>query len=114
LTGSEDGRIAAAMDDILAYLRAHPRARDTADGIGRWWLSPAPYAPDSANAESPYVQAALDRLLVAGQVRAEPLPGGAVVYSGNDDNLGEHDGDGEIRDQRTGAGRAANFGPRKS
>jgi hypothetical protein len=63
------------MEEILAYLRAHPRARDTAEGIVQWWLPPGPAAPRLSE-----VQKALDRLAAAGLIRAEPLPGGAVVY----------------------------------
>ncbi len=79
LTSDDEDPFAVMMGEILAYLRAHPRARDTAQGIVQWWLPPSPVALRLSE-----VQKALDRLAAAGLIRAEPLPGGAVVYGGTE------------------------------
>lgn len=41
---------------ILAYLSAHPDAKDTRDGIRAWWLQ------DTGDVSQPALQAALDNL----------------------------------------------------
>ncbi len=68
--------VAAIAQRILDYLRAHPHAADTAEGIARWWLS------DAAPGHSPEkVERALRILSERGEVKACTLPSGAVVYS---------------------------------
>jgi hypothetical protein len=68
--------VAAIAERILEYLRAHPHAADTSEGIARWWLS------DMTPAVSPErVELALRVLAELGQVEACTLPSGAVVYS---------------------------------
>jgi hypothetical protein len=67
--------VTIAMQAILAYLRAHPQAKDTAAGLVQWWLPPGARA-----ARLWEVQEALERLVATGQMRAKTLPGGAVVY----------------------------------
>ena len=60
---------------ILCYLRAHPQAADTADGIMEWWL------PRHHHAEAvERVQAALDQLVAQGWVEKIVLVGGTVLY----------------------------------
>jgi hypothetical protein len=56
---------------IRAYLRAHPRVADSAEGVARWWLGGA--AVD-------VVEEALRRLVLEGAVRVETLPGGRPLY----------------------------------
>jgi hypothetical protein len=74
--GSADEELVAmAMHAIVGYLRAHPHARDTAAGIHQWWL---PELRAAAQLED--VEEALERLVATGVVRAQTLPGGAVVY----------------------------------
>jgi hypothetical protein len=48
---------------ILRYLIAHPDAKDTKQGILRWWIPPSPVARREEE-----VQAALDFLVVRGWV----------------------------------------------
>ena len=79
MTVNTGDRIAIAMEGILTYVRVHPQARDTAEGIVHWWLP-----PDSTTPQLSDVQEALDRLIIAGLIRAESVPGGTVVYSGSD------------------------------
>lgn len=74
--GSADEKlVATTMQAVIDYLHAHPNARDTAVGIHQWWL---PELAGAAQLED--VEEALERLAATGFVRAQTLPGGAVVY----------------------------------
>jgi hypothetical protein len=75
VSSADEDLVAVVMKAILAYLRAHPQAKDTAAGIVQWWLPPVVRA-----AQPREVQEALERLAAAGLIRAKNLPGGAVVY----------------------------------
>lgn len=39
LRESQDGRLPSFALEILRYLREHPEAQDTVDGIMVWWVS---------------------------------------------------------------------------
>jgi hypothetical protein len=54
---------AAVADEILAYLRAHPEAADTLDGVVQWWLIRSRYLRGLRQ-----VRAALALLIERGQV----------------------------------------------
>jgi hypothetical protein len=73
---SEDDRLAPIADAIERYLRAHPDAADTVEGIRLWWLrgNAADEAPER-------VRIALERLEAAGVVTRRKLPGGQVIYA---------------------------------
>lgn len=61
---------------VLAYLRQHPQAADTARGITNWWLprrTPADSAID--------IGRVLERLVAAGHLHAVKLPSGEVLYA---------------------------------
>ncbi len=60
--------LARLSDEILCYLRAHPQAADTVDGIVGWWLPRQRY--DEAVDR---VQHALDKLVASGD--------GTVLYA---------------------------------
>lgn len=62
--------------DILAYLRAHPSAADTADGIADWWL-PRPLI-EAGNAAA--IQLALDDLVSRGIVDEIASDIGTTLY----------------------------------
>ena len=70
---SEEARSIA--EQIERYLRLHPQAADSADGIHRWWLAP-PFSEESPET----VQAALDLLESRGVVNKTVLDGGRVIY----------------------------------
>ena len=72
MDGDGDQRREQDRQQILTYLRAHPGAADTADGIAEWWLGGAPLAD---------VQAALDELVTAGEVRCIGLVDGTTLYA---------------------------------
>ena len=53
---SEDNNVVARL--ILGYLCSHPDAKDTAEGIGRWWLR-----GEGIDADTESVRTALDDLV---------------------------------------------------
>ena len=73
MEGSLHGR-ASVMKAILRYLVAHPDAKDTVDGITRWWLAPRA-DPDGHQWNRDVVQEAIDELVARGWVvRRETTP----------------------------------------
>lgn len=70
-------RRAAVRHGILRYLEQHPRASDTAAGIGERWLP-----GEGMNEDLGVVESVLDELVDAGLIRLIELPGGARAYGG--------------------------------
>jgi hypothetical protein len=66
-------RIAEIVEN---YVREHPRAADTAEGIRNWWVAPACYG-----ASREEVQAALDHLVEFGRMARVVIAGGAAIYA---------------------------------
>lgn len=62
---------------VRRYVRSHPEAADSVDGIHRWWLDPA--LRDEARER---VLDALERLVGEGVLRRVTLEDGQVIYSG--------------------------------
>lgn len=60
---------------IREYLRAHPKAADTLEGITDWWL---PVRDRKASTE--LVQKALDSLVARDEIRRVRSPDGHVLY----------------------------------
>jgi len=52
----QDNNVVAWL--VLGYLCSHPDAKDTVDGVGRWWLS-----AKGIDADAEAVRAALDYLV---------------------------------------------------
>jgi hypothetical protein len=73
---------AAAEDDgeiersLLAYLRSHPRAADTLDGIVNWWLPLQRY--ETARLR---IECALEKLVVDGTLQRDLLQDGVALYT---------------------------------
>ncbi len=72
---TEESRIAQLRDEILKYLRAHPRAADTVEGIANWWLPRQRYEEDIQKVEQ-----ALDELSERGLVAKTTLADGTILY----------------------------------
>lgn len=70
--GADDDAVVRA---ILAYLDAHPHAKDSAAGVARWWL------PAGTQATPREVEAALERLVGQGRLRRVRLADGSVLYA---------------------------------
>jgi len=68
--------LARLSDEILRYLRAHPQAADTVDGIVEWWLPRQRY--DEAVDQ---VQLVLDELVARRLVDQITLVDGTVLYA---------------------------------
>lgn len=81
--GSPGGRRTVTRD-ILHYLLEHPDAKDTRDGILRWWIPQRTSEPDMA-----VVQGALDDLVSKGWIFKRQTVPDRVIYSMNKDHLKE-------------------------
>ena len=67
--------VGRVVTEIVRYLDAHPHAADTADGITRWWLSPALGA-----LSIDVLEKALAVLIDRGVMERAPLGDGRFVY----------------------------------
>lgn len=67
---------------VIGYLREHPDAADTLDGIVDWWLPRQRY--DMARSR---IEHALCDLVGRGLLRRRRLPGGVELYSLKDPPL---------------------------
>lgn len=61
---------------VIGYLRSHPDAADTLDGIVDWWLPRQRYETERAR-----IEAVLSALVARGLLRRSGLPGGAELYA---------------------------------
>jgi len=61
--------------EILSYLRRHPDAADTLDGVVQWWLPRQRYVEARE-----LIEDALESMVKDGVVLKVFLPGGTVVY----------------------------------
>lgn len=65
---------------VLGYLRCHPNAADTLDGIVSWWLPQQRY-----EMEHERIKRVLQQLVQGGELRSYPLPDGTLLYALNRD-----------------------------
>ena len=65
--------------EVLAYLRNHPNAADTLDGIVSWWLPRQRYETERRR-----IERALDELAARRLVVRHRLPDGEIVYACSD------------------------------
>jgi len=61
---------------VVSYLRNHPEAADTLDGIVSWWLPLQRYETSKAR-----IEAALTHLVEVGVLQRDRLPDGEKLYS---------------------------------
>jgi hypothetical protein len=76
-TPEDDGEIERSL---LSYLRGHPQAADTLEGIIEWWLPLQRYETARLRIED-----ALERLVADGTLRRDLLHDGAVLYALRDE-----------------------------
>jgi hypothetical protein len=74
----------AAVADILRYLIKHPQAKDTIEGINRWWLAQA----DSMSSIDD-VQEAVDFLVSRGWMERKTIGFSGDVYAVKEVSLRE-------------------------
>jgi hypothetical protein len=75
-TPEDDGEIERSL---LTYLRGHPQAADTLDGIVEWWLPLQRY--ETARLR---IERTLEKLVADGTLRRDLLQDGAVLYAFRD------------------------------
>jgi hypothetical protein len=63
---------------VVGYLRHHPQAADTVEGIVNWWLPRQRYASERAS-----IERALGRLVDAGVLKRSRLPDGVDLFALN-------------------------------
>ncbi len=73
---TDDEQALTLARGIERYLKNHPNAADSLEGIQRWWLRHR-YAEDTLQ-----VERALELLIAEGIVVKRILPDGRAVYSG--------------------------------
>jgi hypothetical protein len=76
-TPQDDGEIERSL---LSYLRGHPQAADTLEGIIEWWLPLQRYETARLRIED-----ALERLVADGTLRRDLLHDGVVLYALRDE-----------------------------
>jgi hypothetical protein len=67
-----DDELPAVAAEIVRYLRAHPDAADTVDGVARWWLG--------RDAERNAIERAMALLVKRRMVEKHTLPEGTTVF----------------------------------
>lgn len=75
-SGSDEEPVDQIATEILRYLKRNPEARDTAEGVLRWWLVEYRYEIALRKTEQ-----ALQRLVEQGEVTTEADLAGGVLYS---------------------------------
>lgn len=63
-------------EQIMQYFEHHPHARDTVEGITRWWL-----VRQRFETSLELVQRALDHLVAESKIERKPTPGGKDLYA---------------------------------
>jgi len=79
MSSDDNAAVAALAEQIARYLEANQGARDTVDGITRWWI-----ARQRLLETRSMVEKALQQLETQGRVRSGRTPGGELVYGATD------------------------------
>ena len=72
---TKDTRIDALAEEITNYLRAHPNAADTVDGVMKWWLR------EGRSSSTQEIARVLELLVVRGVLVRKQVTGGGQLYS---------------------------------
>ena len=75
---NDDTSVKQIADEILSYLKNHPNAADTVEGITKWWLLRQRFEVSII-----LVQRALDYLVSTSAVEIKTNLSGNKVYSNN-------------------------------
>lgn len=79
---AENTDVDAVAESIHRYLREHPNAADTLEGVASWWLS-----GDADKEWLITVERAIEQLVTRGELVRQTLRDGTVIYERNK----EHD-----------------------
>lgn len=71
-----NSEVRQTADRIECYLKTHPNAADTAEGISKWWL-----IGQQPEVSSLIVHKALEYLISKSIVKCSSSPGGNKIYS---------------------------------
>jgi hypothetical protein len=78
MAGTSDFEVQQIAGQIECYLKSHPHAADTVEGITQWWL-----LGQGIGVSSSRVQQALDYLILKSVIKCNANFNGNKVYSGN-------------------------------
>ena len=78
-----DHGIALIAEQIMNYLKSHPKAADSVEGVARWWLRRQQYEDAKHR-----VRKALDYLVTRGLVSKMRLADGNIVYGSREKERG--------------------------
>jgi hypothetical protein len=81
---SSTGNVQAVAAEILQYLVAHPQARDTVEGVLKWWLPIHPVQRTKA-----VVQEALSLLVAQSRLTKRSITHSEDVYSADEAQMEE-------------------------
>jgi hypothetical protein len=81
---SSTENVQAVAAEILQYLVAHPLARDTVEGVLKWWLPTHPLPRTKA-----VVQEALEFLVMEGRLTKRVISHSDDVYGANEGRIEE-------------------------
>ncbi len=82
----QNEEILTAAQEIRDYLRAHPNAADSAQGIAKWWLGRRRYEEAIET-----VRSALDYLVAEGTVIKRKTVSGETVFVRGESKSGSND-----------------------
>jgi hypothetical protein len=85
MTASPIADPSALAQGILHYLREHPEAADSLEGIASWWLPPSTYFVTMET-----VQMALDQMVAENQIARIDLADGRTLYQSAGKVSGSH------------------------
>lgn len=72
----DEAIVTGVAEEILCYLKTHPKAADTLDGVVHWWLLRQRYMRGLKQ-----VQQALDELVEQGLVEKRSYADGTAIYA---------------------------------
>jgi hypothetical protein len=89
MSDEPDEAVQPVAADIGRYLRHHPDAADTAEGIARWWLGGRCHENELRR-----VQQAIAVLVERGLMQKQTLPDGAEIYRAGRTPVASEESDG--------------------
>lgn len=76
MANREDAAIIAIAEELRHYIKTHPRAADSLEGVAKWWLARQRYEQAVEK-----VERALDYLVAQGDLSKHISSSGGAVYT---------------------------------